>query len=141
MYDNDQDHIDYIKTYIGKFSGLKPRILVQSKMDLIEGPNQMIIQQEELAKELGGIKIYKQISVRSGKFQEALDAVTMVCMDPSKGLTEQNLLIAKQQNDSSFFEDYLGLTNGQAAVGVTILASASFFLLKAYAKHKLRLNR
>ena len=35
LYDNDQDHIDFIRNNISKFSDLKPKILIQTKSDLI----------------------------------------------------------------------------------------------------------
>ena len=35
LYDNDKDHLEFIQDNISKFPSLKPKILVQTKMDLI----------------------------------------------------------------------------------------------------------
>lgn len=88
LYENDKDHLDFIRDCISKLPQLKPKVLIQTKMDLIQQQSEQITFQDDLAKELGGIKVYKQISVKAGKFQEAIDAVMQVCMDPSKGLTD-----------------------------------------------------
>jgi len=92
-------------------------------MDLIQGQSEQIMFIDELAKELGGIKIYKQVSVLAKKYQEALDAVMMVCIDPSKGLTDSSLEIAKQQNDSSFLEEWLGLTPSQFGLMASMIVA------------------
>lgn len=40
----------------------------------------------------------------------------VMCVDPSKGLTESSLEIAKSKNDSSFFEEWFGMTGNQFAL-------------------------
>lgn len=89
-------------------------------MDQLEQPGQQIIFQEDFAKELDGIKVYKGISVVANKFQEAIDSIMQISLDPSKGLTDESLEIAKSQNDGSFIEDWFGVS----VVTFTIALSA-----------------
>ena len=51
--------------------------------------------QSDFAKELGGIKVFKSISVIENKYQEAIDSIMQISLDPSKGLTDESLEIAK----------------------------------------------
>ena len=92
---------------------------------------------EDFAKQLGGIKLYKRISVVDNKYQEAIDSIMHVSLDPSKGLTDESLEIAKSQNDGSFIEDWLGMSNGTFAITLSAvlagLSIASYFQMQ---KHK-----
>jgi hypothetical protein len=64
-------------------------------MDLIQQHSEQITFQDDFAKELGTIKIYTQISVVAKKYQDALDSIIQICLDPRKGLTEDTLEMAK----------------------------------------------
>ena len=46
-----------------------------------------------------------------------------ICLDPSKGLTDESLEIAKSQNDGSFFEDWFGISVAQFTLLTGILLS------------------
>ena len=50
------------------------------------------------------------------KYQEAIDSIMQVSLDPSKGLTDESLEIAKSQNEGSFIEDWLGMSTGTFAI-------------------------
>lgn len=63
MYDNERDHINFIRNNIDKFDRFIPKMLVQTKMDLIQQHSEHLIFQDDFAKELGGVKVFKQISV------------------------------------------------------------------------------
>ena len=62
----------------------------------------------------------------------------MVCMDPSKGLTEQSLEIAKSQNDTSIFEDILGVSAGQFVVGLGVVVASVGYLGYRFNKNRYR---
>ena len=64
----------------------------------------------------------------------------MVCMDPSKGLTEQSLEIAKSQNDTSIFEDILGVSAGQFVVGLGVVVASVGYLGYRFNKNRYRWN-
>ena len=117
LYDNDKDHLDFLREWVRKLPQLKPKVLIQTKLDLQTTDSRHF--QDAFAKELGGLKIYKQVS--RGQTTEATEAILQVCMDPSKGLTEESLEIAKSQQDSSWLEDRLGLTGPQ----LTLLAGVA----------------
>ena len=138
LYDNDKDHLDFIRDHIDKMPDLKPKVLIQTKMDLIQQQSEQITFQDDFAKELGGLKMYKQISVRDNKYQEAIDSIMMACMDPSKGLTDQSLEIAKSQNDSSIFEDYLGVSASQFAVGLGVVVASVGWLGYRISKSRMK---
>jgi len=59
MYDNDRDHIDFIKDNIWHLPQLVPKVLVQSKYDLLQNPSETLIFGDDFAKNLGGLKMYK----------------------------------------------------------------------------------
>ena len=40
FYENEREHIDFLKENIQKLPELVPKVLVQTKMDLIQQPNQ-----------------------------------------------------------------------------------------------------
>lgn len=79
----------------------------------------------ELAKELGGQKQYKMISVADKNFQEAVDAIIQICLDPPKGLTDASLDIAKAQDDSGFLEYWLGSPQSLAVVALVAAGVAA----------------
>lgn len=128
LYENDRDHLDFIRENISKLPQLTPKILIQTKMDLIQQHSEQITFQDDFAKELGGIKLYTQISVQAKKIQEALDLTYQVCLDPSKGLTDESLEIAKEQNDGSFYEDWdlqkLAVVSGLLISGISFIGYA-----------------
>lgn len=128
LYENDRDHLDFIRENISKLPQLTPKILIQTKMDLIQQHSEQITFQDDFAKELGGIKLYTQISVPAKKIQEALDLTYQVCLDPSKGLTDESLEIAKEQNDGSFYEDWdlqkLAVVSGLLISGISFIGYA-----------------
>jgi hypothetical protein len=69
--------------------------------------------------------VYSQISVNAKKYQDALDQIKQICLDPSKGLTEESLEIAKSRNDGSFFEDWdlFGVSFAKVTVITGVLLS------------------
>lgn len=71
------------------------------------------------------------------KYQEAIDSIMQVSLDPSKGLTDESLEIAKSQNEGSFIEDWLGMSTGTFAISVSVLLAglsiASYYQMQ---KHK-----
>ena len=69
--------------------------------------------QADLVRELRCIKLHNQISVFANKFQEATEAISQVCLDPRKGLTERSLELAKANSDTSFLEEWLGVSPKQ----------------------------
>ena len=74
----------------------------------------------------------------ANKFQEAIDAVMAVCVDPSKGLTDASLEIAKNQNDSSFFEDWFGMSGAQFAIAAgMVFASIGVAAYRMKTKRKI----
>ena len=89
LYENDADHLAYITDNFRKLPKLVPKILVQTKTD--QQPGQEIMFIEDFAKQLGGIKLYKRISVVENKYQEAIDSIMHASLDPSKGLTDESL--------------------------------------------------
>ena len=62
LYENDTDHLAYITDNFKKLPKLVPKVLIQTKTDM-QQPGQQIMFIEEFAKELGGIKLCKSISV------------------------------------------------------------------------------
>lgn len=92
---------------------------------------------QDFAKQLGGIKVCKAISVVEDKYQEAIDSIMQVSLDPSKGLTDESLEIAKSQNEGSFIEDWLGMSTGTFAITVSaLLAGLSIASYYQMQKHK-----
>lgn len=135
LYENDRDHLEFLRQNVKKLPKLVPKILIQTKMDLVQNSTELLMSfQDDFAKELGDIKIYKQISVVAAKYQDALDSIMQVCLDPSKGLSDENLEIAKKDDESSIFDGWFA--NGTISVIVLgTLAIASAFGYK-YIKHK-----
>ena len=74
---------------------------------------------------MGGIKIYKQISVAAKKYQEAIDSIMQVCLDPSKGLSEESLEIAKSRDESGFFDGWFGMSPSGFLAASVVVAGAS----------------
>ena len=113
-----------------------PKILIQTKMDLIQQQREQITFQDDFAKSLG-VKIYKQISAAANKVEESIEAVMQICHDPSKGLSDDSLEVAKSQNEGSFIEDWFGnnlnfvLVTGAVCVGTSI---ASFMYKNRHRK-------
>lgn len=111
-----------------------PKVLVQTKTDLIQQPNQQA--QMELAKELGGQKQYKQISAVDKNFHEATDVIIQISLDPRKGLTDASLDFAKAQGDSGFLEYWLGVSPQSLAVGTVVVAGIAAAGFQYYKKSK-----
>jgi len=42
LYENDRDHLDYIRENLKKLPELVPKILIQTKMDLIQQHSEQI---------------------------------------------------------------------------------------------------
>ena len=60
-----------------------------------------------------------------------------VSLDPSKGLTDESLEIAKSQNDGSFIEDWLGVSAGTFAMTLSaVIAGLSIASYYQMQKHK-----
>jgi len=136
LYENDTDHLAYITDNFKKLPKLVPKVLIQTKTDM-QQPGQQIMFIEEFAKELGGIKLCKSISVVENNYQDALDSIMQVVLDPSKGLTDESLEIAKSQNDGSFIEDWLGMSAGTFAMTLSaVLAGLSIASYYQMHKHK-----
>lgn len=43
MYENDQEQMQFLKDYIIQFSDLIPKILIQTKSDLIKSENEKML--------------------------------------------------------------------------------------------------
>ena len=59
------------------------------------------------------------------KYQEAIDSVMQVCLDPRKGLTDESLEIVRSQNDTSIFEEWFGVSASGFALAGILVAGAS----------------
>ena len=42
LYENDKDHIEFVRQNISKFSAIVPKIIIQTKMDLIQQQREQI---------------------------------------------------------------------------------------------------
>ena len=105
-------------------------------MDLASGDQ--LQSQEDLAKELDSLKICKQISVKAKKFQPAIDSLMQVCLDPSKGLSEESLDVARSQNEESLIEKWIGITPENFVLVSTIIIGGLSFLGYTYHKKLIR---
>jgi hypothetical protein len=74
--------------------------------------------------------------VPAKKIQEALDLTMQICLDPSKGLTDESLELAKAQNDGSFFEDWdiFGMSFAKLTMMTSILLSGMSYIGYSYIK-------
>jgi len=74
--------------------------------------------------------------VNAKKYQEALDSTIQICLDPSKGLTDESLEIAKAQNDGSFFEDWdlFGMSFAKLTMVTGLLLSGMSYAGYSYIK-------
>ena len=71
------------------------------------------------------------------KYQEAIDSIMQVSLDPSKGLSDESLEIAKSQNEGSIIEDWLGMSTGTFAITLSaLLAGLSIASYYQMQKHK-----
>lgn len=66
----------------------------------------------------------------ANKVEESVESVMQICLDPSKGLSDDSLEIAKSQNEGGFIEDWFGnninfaLVTGAATIAASVFAVA-----------------
>lgn len=138
---NDAEQVDFVKVAYEKFKSTEslrfvPTVLLQSKMDLQmpeSGENRSMLGQT-LASELQ-IKIYKEISALQHDISETVDSILMTCNEPGCGLTEADLLAAKELDSSSSFMEYFSERPGLSAAIISI-AAASISVIVYIMKNK-----
>ena len=138
---NDAEQVDFVKVAYEKFKSTEslrfvPTVLLQSKMDLQmpeSGENRSMLGQT-LASELQ-IKIYKEISALQHDISETVDSILMTCNEPGCGLTEADLLAAKELDSSSSFMEYFSERPGLSAAIISI-AAASITVIVYMMKNK-----
>jgi hypothetical protein len=59
LYDNDPEHLEYLRKVAPQLPSLVPKILIQTKMDLLSSNSEQLVFPDDLARQLGDIKTYK----------------------------------------------------------------------------------
>jgi len=78
LYENDKDHIEFIKRIASRLPELVPKIVVRAKIDI--KTDELIESTQSLLKSLGNLKIGKEVSCKMGDhLNDLIHTIVDVC--------------------------------------------------------------